>query len=153
MVPPTSFAHVSSLVGLSEVTQLSLIKVAVFLACGDEPLLQFPWVDCRCAVNRGLRWAARRLLWFLLCEKGTISISYLVHICYSKLNESTGCLHGGLAIGIRLPESVHNIPPCDWVAKRLKKIILWKIPPLMAAGTNFYGRWCALGACLTGNRE
>jgi len=23
----------------------------------------------------------------------------------------------------------------------------------MAAGTNFYGRWCALGACLTGNRE
>ena len=67
--------------------------------------------------------------------------------------ESTGCLLGGLAIGIRLPESVHNIPPCDWVAKRLKKIILWKIPPLMVAGTIFYGRWCALGACLTGNRE
>ena len=137
VVPPTSFAHVSSLVGLSEVTQLSLIAVAVFLACGGEPLLQFPWVDCQCAVNRGLRWTARRLLWFLLCEKGTISISYLVHTCHQKLNESTGCLHGGLAIGIRLPESVHNIPSLWLGRKTLKEDNTLKNPTIDGCWDEF----------------
>ena len=40
--PPTSFAHVGSLAGLTDFTPLSLIKVATFLACSGEPLLQLP---------------------------------------------------------------------------------------------------------------
>jgi len=51
VVPPTSFPHVGSLAGLSEVTPLPLIKVAAFLACGCEPPLQFPSVGPRHAVD------------------------------------------------------------------------------------------------------
>lgn len=50
----------------------------------------------------------------------------MVQSCNQASNESTRRLRGGLAMGIRSPESVRNIPSC--VAKRSEKIKHQKNP-------------------------